>query len=70
MATVLENLQTAKENLAAKIAEVTLDPKPSYAIDGQSVQWESYLAMLINQQEKLNELINLLDPYEIPTIST
>ena len=28
------------------IAEMTANPKPSYAVDGQSVQWTDYLKQL------------------------
>lgn len=37
MATYLENLQTARDTLAAALA--TNAGKPNYSIDGQSVTW-------------------------------
>lgn len=37
MATYLENLITARDNLAATLAEH--GHKPDYSIDGQSVNW-------------------------------
>ncbi len=67
MATPLENLKTRKANVALELAEFTAN-KPSYSIDGQSVQWESYRMSLIKELTDLNELINMLDPYEIPTV--
>ncbi len=67
MATVLENITTRRNNVALELAEFTAN-KPSYAIDGQSVQWESYRASLIKELMDLNELLNMLDPYEIPTV--
>jgi hypothetical protein len=68
MATVLENLETAKTNIAARIAEITASPKPSYAVDGKSVSWESYLATLVNQLEALDRaIIDEGGPYEATT---
>lgn len=52
MATYFENLTTTRDNLAAKLAAITSDPKPTYTIDGQNVQWrelyDSLTAMLKN----------------------
>jgi hypothetical protein len=56
---VLTNLQAAKANVAAILAQITADPKPSYSIDGQSVSWESYFSMLTGKLEALNKLIQV-----------
>ncbi len=56
---VLSNLQVAKANVAAILAQITADPKPSYSIDGQSVSWESYFSMLTGKLEALNKLIQV-----------
>jgi hypothetical protein len=37
--------------------EITVDPKPTYSLDGQSVSWESYLSMLMDKMETLNKAI-------------
>jgi len=37
---------TIKTQTLAMIAEITANPKPSYNIDGQSVQWTDYLKQL------------------------
>lgn len=55
--TYAENLETARDNIAAIIAEITADPKPTYSLEGQSVSWESYLSMLLDKQEVLNKAI-------------
>lgn len=69
MATYLENLVIARDNVALKLVEVTAAGagglRPSYSIDGQSVSWESYYRMLFDQQKALNDLINALNPYSI-----
>jgi hypothetical protein len=38
--------QTIKTQTLSLIAEMTANPKPSYNIDGQSVQWSDYLKQL------------------------
>jgi len=37
---------TIKSQTLSMIAEMTANPKPSYSIDGQSVQWTDYLKQL------------------------
>jgi hypothetical protein len=55
VASEAENLQTAIDNVAAKLAEVTANPKPSYSIDGQSVSWGEYYRMLTGHLKELRE---------------
>lgn len=54
---VLSDLTTAREQLAARLVEITASPKPSYTIDGQHVSWHSYQQQLTGQIERLNRLI-------------
>jgi hypothetical protein len=61
--TNLQLLQTTKAQVLTVLAEITACPKPSYSIDGQSVSWSDYVAMLTKQVETLNELINQESPY-------
>jgi hypothetical protein len=56
---VIDSLTATKANVAAILAEMTANPKPSYSIDGQSVRWESYFATLTDKIEKLNQLIQI-----------
>jgi hypothetical protein len=44
--TAAEQLEVIKTQALATIAEITASPKPSYAIDGQSVSWNEYLKQL------------------------
>ncbi|GHT10202.1 hypothetical protein FACS1894170_01930 [Planctomycetales bacterium] len=39
-------IDVIKTQLLALIAEVTVNPKPTYQIDGQSVHWTEYLKEL------------------------
>jgi len=59
--TYLENLEAAKTNIAAVINEITENPKPSYSIDGQTVQWAAYLRMLLDKLRTLDEEIKAAD---------
>jgi len=38
--------QTIKTQTLSMIAEMTASPKPSYNVDGQSIQWTDYLKQL------------------------
>jgi hypothetical protein len=65
VATNLENLQTAKAGLLAKLADLatTSAHKPNYSVDGQSVSWGEYHAMLTKQVEAINTLIQNEQPF-------
>lgn len=68
MATYLENLTTARDNIAARLAEITAQPKPSYDVDGQRVEWNDYFKALTDQLAKLTETINGASIYEEQSI--
>lgn len=57
MASNLENLTTAHTNLVTALVTATANPKPSYSIDGQSVDHTSYISSLIQQIRDLDEAI-------------
>lgn len=63
-----DTIATIKSQVLANIAEITLHPKPSYTVDGQSVSWTEYL-------QQLQEIVNWCDvqlageePFEIQSI--
>jgi len=64
MATYLENLTTARDNIAARLAEITAQPKPSYDVDGQRVEWNEYFRQLNEQLATLTTAINGAGVYE------
>lgn len=64
---VIDTLTTAKANIANLIAQITASPAPTYSLDGQSVSWESYLSMLLDKLEKLNQLIQVEGGVEMAT---
>lgn len=53
MATEAENIRTALDNVARQLAEMTVDPKPSYSENGRSVSWGEHFNNLMTAQEKL-----------------
>lgn len=68
MATEAENLRTAYDQVVEKILEVTANPKPDYSVDGQSVSWSAYYAMLTRLRQDLREaLLQAEGPYEFHT---
>jgi len=47
------SLKESYSRIVALIADITANPKPSYIIDGQNVQWSAYLT---NLRQSLVEL--------------
>lgn len=68
MATYLENLTTARDNIAARLAEITANKKPSYNVDGQEIKWTEYFVGLTNQLNALTTAINGTAIYEEESI--
>lgn len=59
-------LQNIRNNILARIQEVTAKPKPNYNIDGQQVSWQSYFDSLMKQLEAIDNRIALTqEPFEI-----
>jgi hypothetical protein len=65
MPTILENIQTARENIAATLADITANPKPTYSVDGLSVSWADYFKMLTELDKSLRDAETMEDPYII-----
>lgn len=58
------SLVTQRDNLVTLIASVMASPKPTYTIEGRTVQWTQYMAELRNQLVTLNQLIDISMPVE------
>ena len=66
MATRADNINAALDNIAARLAEMTVAPKPNYSIDGRSYSWQSLFDSLIANQEKLQLALQQADgPFEV-----
>ena len=57
MATDAQNIATIRSNLLASLATESASPKPSYSIDGQSVDWNGYRKAITQQIKDLDELL-------------
>ena len=69
MPTRQQNLQTALDNVAAQLATMTANPKPSYSADGQSVSWGEHFNNLLAAQDKLLAQLQASEgPWEVITI--
>lgn len=59
------DLDMSLDNLAAAIKQATIDPKPNYTVDGQTVSWTDYLHTLITKMETLVKVRQLVaGPYQ------
>lgn len=67
MPTYEQNLTTIRDNIAAKLAEISANPKPNYSVDGQSVSHGDFFAMLMRQMAEANAAIASGTPFEIVT---
>lgn len=45
--------------------EITVSPKPSYTLEGQSVSWTDYLVQLQKTIDWCDAKLSQLQPYEI-----
>lgn len=55
--TYIDDLTTARDNVAARIKDLTAQPKPNYSIDGQTVSWGDYLRQLLAAQQEIEAAI-------------
>lgn len=64
----IDDLKAARDNMAARLKEITASPKPSYDMDGQRVSWTQYQTFLLDGIERLDKQIaNDEGPYELDT---
>ncbi len=57
MATDAENLATIKSQIIQQIKDVTANPKPTYTIRNQTVQWQQHLDSLWAKLEKIDAMV-------------
>lgn len=56
MPTPLDDLRASYQQLCAKLAEVTANPKPTYSEKGRSVSWDQHRASILEQIKSLREI--------------
>ncbi|NMC21793.1 MAG: hypothetical protein GYA33_15390 [Thermogutta sp.] len=59
------SLRVIRSQCLALIAELTLQPKPSYQLEGQSVSWSEYLARLKDVVEWCDVKLAEAEPFEM-----
>lgn len=67
MPSYVEQLTTARDQIAAQIVTLTVEYSPDSNLDGQGAQHGAQLERLTAQLERLNRLINQANPYSIVT---
>lgn len=60
----IDDLKSARNNVAARLKEITESPRPDYSLDGESISWSGYFSMLTGQLESLNKAIQAAQPYQ------
>ena len=65
MSSDLEQIRTIKSQTLAIIAELTVTPKPTYYIDGQTVSWNDYLTNLQATVDWCERKLAGQEPFEI-----
>lgn len=60
-----DGLRTILKQLTSLYVQVTLQPKPTYNVEGNHYRWNEYLEMLGRQIEQLTKLIARAEPFEI-----
>jgi len=58
MPTDAEQIATIRSGLLAALATESANPKPSYNIDGQQVDWNGYRTAILGQIAALNTLLS------------
>jgi len=67
MASDLEQIAQIKSQTLARIAEITAQPKPTYNIDGQMVDWADYLSQLQQTVNWCDRKLAAAEPFEFRT---
>lgn len=66
MATDAENLATIRSNILATLATESANPKPTYSIAGQNVDWNGYRNSLMQQLKDINAQMDAISgPWEV-----
>jgi hypothetical protein len=64
MANQVTSLTTVRDNILAKLEEISVNPKPNYSIDGQTVNHADFFASLLKSLEQTNRALAASESYE------
>ena len=53
-----DQIATIRSNLLSALATESANPKPSYNVDGQNVDWNGYRTAILGQIAQLNTLLS------------
>ncbi len=65
MPTDRQQLETIRSQTLAQLVELRASPKPTYALDGQKVSWETYVRSLEATVDWCDQKLRDLDPFEV-----
>jgi hypothetical protein len=68
MPTDTEQIALIRSQTLALIAEITVQPKPTYMIDGQTVTWNGYLKQLRDTVAWCDQMLAAV-PAEVRTVA-
>ncbi|MDO4574050.1 MAG: hypothetical protein Q4D98_02425 [Planctomycetia bacterium] len=63
----MEQIKIIRAQTLALLVELTEHPKPSYSLDGQSVDWETYQKQLQNTLDWCDAKLAGEEPFEFHT---
>ena len=58
MASDADQIATIRSNLLAALATESANPKPSYNVDGQQVDWNGYRTAILAEIAQLNAILS------------
>lgn len=61
--TYIDDLTTARDNIASQLADMTANPKPSYSKGGQSFSWGEHFRNLMDAQREINAQLAAAEPF-------
>jgi hypothetical protein len=64
----LDQLRTIRNNYLTALVNDSANPQPNYSFDGQTVDRDNWRAQMMARVKEINELITLIDPFEINTV--
>ena len=70
MASDCDNLAQVQSNLIAILEDMTAHPKPTYSLDGKSVSWGEYYAMIFQNLETVRrQIVFCQGPFEVRSVA-
>ncbi len=61
----LEQIQSIRSQTLSQLNELRANPKPTYWIDGQRVQWQEYIGSLQRTVDWCDQKILDSEPFEV-----